>query len=122
MKLVHVAFVCVAVAAFSACGRAPAPPAADVAAERSEAAAAALEAQRAQFAAAPPASTDPASAYQFSFEGLMLPQVPLSAFAGEVVMVVNTASRCGFTPQYEGLQEIYSEYHDRGFSIVGVPA
>jgi hypothetical protein len=46
----------------------------------------------------------------------------MTAFEGDVVMVVNTASRCGFTPQYEGLQQIYDEYHAQGFDIVGVPA
>lgn len=105
-----------------ACGRAPEPPSADLATERSQAVAAAVAEQRARFEAAPPASSDPASAYQFAFEGLMVPNVPLSAFAGEVVLVVNTASRCGLTPQYEGLQQIYGDYHAQGFEIVGVPA
>jgi glutathione peroxidase len=46
----------------------------------------------------------------------------MTAFEGDVVLVVNTASRCGYTPQYEGLQQIYDEYRDQGFEIVGVPA
>jgi glutathione peroxidase len=47
---------------------------------------------------------------------------PLSAYKGKVVMVVNVASRCGFTPQYTGLEGIYEKYKDRGFVIVGIPA
>ena len=107
----------------AACSRAPEPPAADVAAERSAAVTAAVQEQQTRFTAAPdPASADRATAYQFSFPGLWSERVPMTAFEGEVVMVVNTASRCGFTPQYEGLQAIYDEYHAQGFEIVGVPA
>jgi glutathione peroxidase len=112
-----------AVLALAACSRAPEPPTAEIAAERSEAVTAAVEAQRARFAAAPdPAAADANTAYQFSFPGLWTDRVPMTAFEGEVVMVVNTASRCGFTPQYEGLQQIYDEYREQGFEIVGVPA
>ncbi len=46
----------------------------------------------------------------------------LSRYKGKVVMVVNTASKCGLTPQYKGLQAIYDQYHDRGFEILGFPA
>lgn len=107
----------------AACSPAPEPPSADVSAERTAAVTAAVEAQRTRFAAAPdPAAADQATAYQFSFPGLWTDRVPMTAFEGEVVMVVNTASRCGFTPQYEGLQAIYDEYHAQGFEIVGVPA
>lgn len=92
-------------------------------AARSAAVRAAVQQQMTRFSAAPAATpADNGSAYQFSFDGLMLPRVPMTAFRGEVVLVVNTASRCGFTPQYEGLQQIYSEYHGRGFEIVGVPS
>lgn len=109
--------------ALAACNRAPEPPTAEVAQERSAAVAAAVEDQRARFSAAPPVSeADRATAYQFEFTGLWTDRLPLTAFQGEVVLVVNTASRCGFTPQYEGLQAIYDEYHERGFEIVGVPA
>ena len=82
---------------------------------------AAVEEQRARFAAAP-APTSDNTAYQFVFDGLVAEHVPMTAFQGEVVLVVNTASRCGFTPQYAGLQEIYTEYHGRGFEVLGVPA
>ncbi|MDQ2757006.1 MAG: glutathione peroxidase [Actinomycetota bacterium] len=47
--------------------------------------------------------------------------VPLSDFGGEVVLVVNTASQCGFTPQYEGLQALHDEYRARGFTVLGFP-
>jgi glutathione peroxidase len=83
--------------------------------------AAAVAQQQQRFEDVAPAA-DANSAYQFEFPGLMTDRVPLNAFRGEVVLVVNTASRCGFTPQYQGLQQIYSEYHNRGFEIVGVPS
>jgi len=109
--------------ALVACNRAPPPPSADISEARRAAVAAAVEQQRALFAAAPdPVQADRATAYQFVFDGLWADRIPMTAFAGDVVLVVNTASRCGFTPQYEGLQQIYDEYHGQGFEIVGVPA
>ena len=48
--------------------------------------------------------------------------LPLSRFRGKVVMLVNTASMCGFTPQYEALQRVQTEYKDKGFTVVGVPS
>ena len=47
--------------------------------------------------------------------------IPLSHFAGKVLLVVNTASKCGFTPQYTALQQLYSDYHSRGFEILAFP-
>ena len=47
--------------------------------------------------------------------------VELSDYAGQVVLVVNTASECGFTPQYAGLQELHDSYADRGFTVLGFP-
>jgi glutathione peroxidase len=49
-------------------------------------------------------------------------QVPLSSFKGKPVLFVNVASRCGYTPQYKGLEALYRKYKDQGFVIVGVPA
>lgn len=107
----------------AACAPAAPPPSAEVAEARSEAVAAAVEVQNARFAeAAPVAQADRATAYQFEFEGLYAPRVPMTAFDGEVVLVVNTASRCGYTPQYAGLQEIFEQYSTQGFQVLGVPA
>ena len=47
--------------------------------------------------------------------------VDLTEYAGRVVLVVNTASQCGFTPQYEGLQELHDEYAPQGFAVLGFP-
>ena len=62
------------------------------------------------------------TAHDFSFEGLTGGTVPLSAYKGKVVMVVNTASKCGYTPQYEGLQKLYNARKAKNFAIVGVPS
>ena len=46
---------------------------------------------------------------------------PLAAYKGKVLLIVNTASQCGFTPQYKGLQELYAKYKDRGFAVLAFP-
>ena len=48
-------------------------------------------------------------------------EVALADFEGKVIMVVNTATGCGFTPQYKEIEEMYEKYHDRGFEIIDVP-
>ena len=62
------------------------------------------------------------SFYEFSMKNIDGKEIPLSQYKGKVVMVVNVASKCGYTPQYEGLQNIYEEYKDDGFVILGFPA
>lgn len=47
--------------------------------------------------------------------------IPLSEFKDQVLLIVNTASECGFTPQYEGLEKVYQSYKDRGFSVLAFP-
>jgi len=48
-------------------------------------------------------------------------EVDLQEFAGRPILVVNTASKCGFTPQYEGLQKLYEEFKDQGLTVIGFP-
>ena len=48
-------------------------------------------------------------------------EIDLSAYAGQVLLIVNTASQCGFTPQYEGLEALYRKYKDRGFAVLAFP-
>jgi glutathione peroxidase len=62
------------------------------------------------------------TAYAFSFPGLETGAIKLADYAGKPILVVNTASLCGYTPQYAGLQQLWARYHDRGLMIVGVPS
>jgi glutathione peroxidase len=63
------------------------------------------------------------SAHEFSFETIDgTGAVALDALAGKAVLVVNTASACGYTLQYRGLQELWETYRDRGFVVLGVPS
>ena len=62
------------------------------------------------------------TAYGFSFEGLNGDRIRLADYAGKPLMIVNTASQCGYTPQFAGLQELWSQFHDRGFAVIGVPS
>jgi glutathione peroxidase len=62
------------------------------------------------------------TAYAFSFAALAGGDIKLADYAGRPLLVVNTASLCGFTPQYAGLQELWTQFHDRGLMIIGVPS
>src|ERR1700688_1259280 len=62
------------------------------------------------------------SIYDFSMRSIDGDQVSLGAYKGKVVLLVNVASKCGFTPQYSALESSYEKYKDRGFVIVGIPA
>ena len=63
-----------------------------------------------------------ASIYDFTMRSIDGESVSLKSYSGKVVLLVNVASRCGFTPQYAGLEALYEKYKDRGLVIVGVPA
>ena len=56
------------------------------------------------------------------FANLMDEPVSLCQFRGKVLLIVNTASECGYTPQYEGLEALYRRYRDKGFAVLGFPA
>lgn len=62
------------------------------------------------------------SVLDFSLKSIDGKDTPLSNYKGKVIMIVNVASKCGYTPQYEGLQAIYSKYKDQGLVILGFPA
>ena len=62
------------------------------------------------------------SIYEFTVTDINGGEVDLEKYKGEVVLIVNTASKCGYTPQYEGLQSIYEEYKESGFVVLGFPS
>jgi len=59
--------------------------------------------------------------YDFSATSLDGEDIALKRFEGQVLLIVNTASKCGFTPQYEGLEQLYRELSSRGFAVLGFP-
>lgn len=72
----------------------------------------------------PSPSTPPnvSSVYDFKMKNIDGTDIKLDAYKGKVVMIVNTASKCGYTPQYEQLQAVYDKYKDQNFVILGFPA
>jgi glutathione peroxidase len=68
-----------------------------------------------------PAMSRP-TAYAFAFDGLDGGSLRLAEHAGKPILIVNTASQCGYTPQYAGLQELWKRYKDRGLLIIAVPS
>ena len=76
--------------------------------------------------AAPAAAQTPGmshlTAYAFTFTALDGGDIRLADFVGKPILVVNTASQCGFTPQYAGLQQLWTRYHARGLMMIAVPS
>jgi glutathione peroxidase len=62
------------------------------------------------------------TAWDFQAETLAGKPMPLSSFRGQVALIVNTASQCGLTPQYKGLQALHDRFKDRGFVVLGFPS
>ncbi len=61
------------------------------------------------------------SIYDFSVKQINGKEIHLSEFKGQVLLIVNTASKCGFTPQFEGLEKLYIKHKDKGFAVLGFP-
>jgi len=61
------------------------------------------------------------SVYDFDAKSLAGVNVPLSSYRGQVLLIVNTASQCGFTPQYAGLEKLYETLHPQGLTVLGFP-
>ena len=66
--------------------------------------------------------TETKTVYDFSAKTIEGVEKSLADFKGKTLLIVNVASRCGFTPQYEGMQKLYEKYRGRGFVILGFPA
>ena len=62
-----------------------------------------------------------ATIYDFKTKSNKGAEVDLAQYKGQVVMIVNTASKCGFTPQYDGLEALYQKYKDQGLVVIGFP-
>ncbi len=62
------------------------------------------------------------SVYDFSPKSIDGAETPLSSYKGKVVLILNVASKCGFTPQYKSLEALYERYREQGFEVLGFPA
>jgi glutathione peroxidase len=74
------------------------------------------------FSASPAPAADGRTAHDFAFTAIDGAPLPLASFKGKALLVVNTASLCGFTPQYKDLQALWERYRDRGLVVLGVPS
>ena len=70
----------------------------------------------------PAVASTPVTAHDFVFDNIEGGSLPLADYRGKTVLLVNTASQCGFTGQYEGLQTLWETYRDRGLVVIGVPS
>ena len=61
------------------------------------------------------------SVYEFKVKKQNGEEISLKEFEGKVLLIVNTATRCGFTPQYDGLEKLYEDYHEKGFEVLDFP-
>jgi glutathione peroxidase len=84
--------------------------------------AALLAVSRAPAEPTPSQEPTPAQVLDFRMRSLAGPERDLGEFRGDVVLLVNVASRCGLTPQYRGLQQLFDRYRERGFAVLGFPA
>ena len=66
-------------------------------------------------------SASSGDAYNYKFDSIEGGQIELSDYKGKVIVIVNVASRCGYTPQYEDLQSLYNSYKDKNLVVIGVP-
>ncbi len=69
-----------------------------------------------------PSKPQHGTAYAFSFDTITGEPMPLEQYRGKVLLIVNTASHCGFTKQYAGLQSLWEQYETRGLVVIGVPS